>query len=224
MSVACVCVSTSVYMCDDGWVSGINVTCLEGVSDELKPSDEIKPCSSSSALRMLTHEHTSLSLSVCPPLSPFLWICLVCPFDWVCVTGLLLLKAPLRSSSASQWPQRSPRPLSLCAEWHMTSLRGPWTLTGPFKALGLMLSLTWAPDQHLNGRKSLKDIKTSHLSLLEGWWVSKTMMENVSEDWLILSQGSRVLESDWSIAVFKCLFIILNIIYGSMTKNPANSN
>jgi len=61
----------SVYMCDDGWVSGINVTCLEGVSDELKPSVEIKPCSSSSALRMLTHEHTHLfpCLSVHPSTS-----------------------------------------------------------------------------------------------------------------------------------------------------------
>ncbi len=123
-------------------------------------------------LRALTHEHTSLSLSVCPPLSPFLSICLVYPLDWGCVTGLLLLKAPLRSSSAAQWPQRSRCPLSSCAEWHMTSLRGPWSLTGPFRALGVMLRLTWAPDQCLNGRKSLKDIKTSRLSLLEGWWVS----------------------------------------------------
>ncbi len=171
-------------MCDDGWVTGITVTCLEGVSDELKRwSGEIKPCSSSSTLHTLRHEHTSLSQSVCPPLSTFLSICLVYPLDWVCVTGLLLLKAPLRSSSAAQWPQHSPRPLSSCAEWHMTLLRGSWSLTGPFRALGVMLRLTWAPDQCLNGRKSLKDIKTSGLSLLEVWWVSKTMMENVSENW-----------------------------------------
>lgn len=165
-------------MCDDGWVTGITVTCLEGVSDELKPSGEIKPCSSSPALRTLTHEHTSLSLSVC------------------CVTGLLLLKAPLWSSSAWQRPQRSPRPLSSCSEWHMTSLRGPWTLTGPFRALSVcwdsheLQTSVWMGGRHQDSLPHCLKADGSQ----KQWW---KMFQKIDTD--IITRLSGMFRSDRSV-------------------------